>query len=136
MAIQTTFGACLDAEVALAQLATTAWPAPTAYHVAQLLRQVRDRTRAFEDQRSAIVTDLGAPRPPTDAEQARGILDDVIEVRPDKMRDYFAQYTELRARPTTIDGAPLQLAELEPQAVTALTLIDLGPFLANGQPTT
>lgn len=129
-AIQTTFGACLDAEPALTQLAGQAWPIKTAYHLARLLRFVRERTRAFEDQRVAIVKDLGTPRPPTDAERARGLLEEVIEVPPDKIKEYMGSYTDLRALATDIPWGPLTLAAFgDAQQVTAAALVDLGPFL-------
>lgn len=130
MAMETTLGACLDAEASLLQLATIAWPVKTAYHIAKLIRLVRDRTKAFEAQRVTVVKDLGAPRPPNEVEKARGLTEDVIEVAPDKMQAYFTQYTELRAQATTIEWAPLTLAELEGPQIMPATLLDLGPFLA------
>jgi len=137
--ILTTLGACVDAEPALSRLAAHTWPVKTAYHIARLLKLVREESRAFEDERVKLVRALGVARPPTETEQARGLRDEVIEVPADKLKDYLQQHADLRAVPATIGWAPLtvDMIEAQTQPIPA-TDLDIGPFLlepsGNGGP--
>jgi hypothetical protein len=133
-AIHTTLGACIDAEPSLTRLAAYTWPVKTAYHLAKLVRLLREETKAFEEQRIKLVRELGTARPPTEVELTRGIRDEVIEVPPERFKDYSAQYLELRAVTTEIAWRPLSLDILEQQKepIAAADLVDLGPFLDDG----
>jgi len=129
--IETTLGACIDAEPCLSRLAAQAWPVKTAYHLAKLTRLVRVEVAAFEEQRSVLVQKFGAARPPTEAERARGAADEVFEVGADNLTAYLQQFRELRSASATIAWQPLTLTELDDAGVSVMgtDLIGLGPFL-------
>lgn len=127
-----TLGDALDAADALSRVAALPWPVATAYHMSKLLRLLRAEVAIFEEQRVAAVREFGVPRDPTPEERARGSAPQIIQVPPDKMRDYVGKVKALHQVRVTIDGSPLTLDELAgDQRVTGTDLAALGPLLAD-----
>lgn len=133
MAIRLTLVECLMAEPALARIASLPWPVKTAYHLSKLLRTLRREVKFFEEQRLAAVRNFGTGRTPSDEEKARGQVEDIHQVQPDRMGEYVARYRELEQLPIQIDLYPITLEQLAgDQRVTGTDLADLGPLLEQG----
>ncbi len=132
-AIETTLGALVTAEAALARLAGRQLPIKTAYHVAKLVRLVRAETEHYHAQRTAFIKELGASRDPTPAEKAAGSTE-VFEVKSENVQDFQKRMTELDALAVTIAWGPIDLATLGAIEIVAFDLVQLEPLLT-GTPT-
>lgn len=129
MTIETTLGACVDAEPALSRIATQRFSATTAYRLATLLRLLRVEVQQFDAQRVALVKEFGTSRPPTAAEVAAGASgDEVVQVPPAHVPAFNARWRELRDVPVTVAAGPITLADLDGREVTPMDLFELGAF--------
>ena len=135
-AITLTLGECLDAEAALGRIAALPWPAKTAYDMAKLLRLLRAETKIFEQQRVALIKELGEGRPPTADEVARGATgEDVFQVPPARMAAYVEKYRALRDVQVALEWRALTLAQLtDGHPLAGTDLLELGPLLQDTPP--
>jgi hypothetical protein len=119
--IQTTLGALVQAEPAIATIAAMLLSAKSAYHVAKLARLVATETRHFHTSRDAIIQELGTARDGGGA-----------ELKPDAEAwpAFVARVTELAAVEVTLPWGPITLAMLGDAPVSAQVLVALGPLLA------
>jgi hypothetical protein len=136
MAVQLTLGECVDAEAALGRLAALPWPPKTAYDMAKLLRLLRAETKIFEQQRVALIKELGEGRPPTADEVARGATgEDVFQVPQARMPAYLERYRALRDVQVALDWRALTLAQLaDGHRLAGTDLLELGPLLQDDPP--
>lgn len=133
--IQTTIGALVEAEPALAKLATLKLDAKTRYHVVKLARLVSQEVREhFTEPRNEAVKEYGAEREPTESEKVTFGPQKVTEVRPEHKPQFFARVNELAAVPVTIPWGPLTTAMVDSCTdVTAADLLALGPLFDMGE---
>ena len=128
--ITTTLAVLLDAEPALAVLEQLLLPAKTAYHIAKLTRLVTVETQIFKTRREALIRELGAERPTTDAERAQGAGPTTTQVTPANWDVYVAKANELAEVEVEIAWRPLTVAQLDGATVRPSDLRHLGPLLA------
>lgn len=128
--ITLSLGALVNAEPALSRLGTQRLPAKTAYQVAKLIRKVADDTKHFQGQRNALIKELGADRPATDAEKATGSGETVTEVTVENRPAFFARLQELADVSVDLDATPVDLATLG--EISPADLIALGPLVTGG----
>jgi len=129
--IDTTLGALTLAGEPLARLTMLRLPAAGAYHVARLARLVDAEVKAVQEQRNAVIKELGAARPATEAERAAGLDAEVIEVLGEHRAEFNQRMIELAAVPTTLNANRVQLtfAALNGCTITAADLLALEPFI-------
>jgi hypothetical protein len=131
MPITTTLGTLVQAaEPALTNLAKIRLPAKTAYHIAKLLRAVREETAHFHAERNALVERWGDERDATPIEQKDLGAARLRAVRPEHIAEFVAAVEELSALTVEIAVAPLTLEALGAIDVPAADLLALGPLLA------
>jgi hypothetical protein len=117
----------MEAHTALGRLAQQPLPIRTAYAVARLLRALAPDATEFQQQRTALITRLGAPRPPRPEEPQGG---DVIEVTPANQPEFQRTMAELLAVEVQIDHAPVHLnGGSATISVTAADLLALESFV-------
>lgn len=119
--IHTSLGTLAQAEAALQRLAAQRLPVKAAYHLAKLCTLVRTELKVFEEQRLAIVKELGVAGPAALGQES-------WQVAPDRMPDFTARITELVAIPVTIAWGPFDLSPLAID-ITAEDLLALGPLV-------
>lgn len=120
--IQTTLGALVNAESALAPLCALKLSAKSAYHMKKLAQLVAGETKHFNAERDALIKELGTKRD-----------DGNFELTPDndQMPTFVTKVTELAAVPVEIPWGPITLAMLADERVSAQDLAALGPLLAD-----
>lgn len=121
MTIQTTLGALVQAEPALAPICALKLSAKAAYHVKKLAALVAIETAHFHTERNALITEIGILR-----------ADGVSEIQPDSpaFQAFVTRVTELAAVDVTIPWGPITLAMLGDEKVSAAELTALGPLFA------
>lgn len=111
--IETTIGALVRAEPVLARLGELRLAAKVSYHVMKLARLTAAETTHFEQQRIALVRELGAPRADGEVEIARDGPAWPEFVR--RLHEHGAVSVTLAWRPLTLtmlDGVEISAAEL------------------------
>jgi hypothetical protein len=128
--IETTIGALVEAEPALARLASVKLDAKTRYHIVKLAKLVTAETRAhFYEPRQALFCELGVERPPTGAERAKNGPDPVLEISPLNVPEFKARLADLASVPVTLPWGPVTSTMLEPYPeFTGADCLALGPL--------
>jgi hypothetical protein len=130
MAIEMTLEECAIAEAALARLSALVWPIRTAYHMSKLLRLMRAELRVAEQERLALVKELGCERPTNEMERNSGMGHRIIEVPSEKMDEFQDRRQAIVNQTLRLDWAPLTLDEFGEQKVSAIDIADLGPVFS------
>jgi hypothetical protein len=121
MPIYTTLGVLMTADPALTAIGTLKLSAKSAYHVMKLQRLVAQETRHFQQQRNAVIEELGTPL------EGGGFT-----ILPDSAHwsTYVTRVQELAAVSVEIPWSPVTLEMFGEEPVSAQTLTALGPLLA------
>lgn len=121
--LQTTLGDLVAAEEALSRVAALKLPVKSAYHVAKLVRLVREETRVFHEQRDAFIRELG------EASVANAHGEQTITVKPANWPEFQKRIRELAAIAVTIAWGPLTLDMFGEESIAAADLLALGPLV-------
>ena len=124
-----TFAQLLAAEPVLNRLASERTTAQTRYALAQVVGAVREATAYFQQEREALVKELGAERPTTPAEQETGPAGTVWEVSPEHIPAFVERVRELVNVEVELKVTPLPLKALDAIALSADELLALQPLL-------
>lgn len=128
--IQTTLGALVQAEPALAPICALKLSARSAYHLKKLAQLVAIETTHFHTERNALIKELGTARP----DGGFGIEPTIAFEENPQFAAFLRRVTELAAVEVTIPWGPLDLAMLGDEKVSAAELAALGPLLADPDP--
>lgn len=134
--ITTTLGVLVEAEMALARIASVRLPVKAAYHVAKLCTLVRAELRPFHEQRQAHIKELGEERDPTPAEAAQNMGQRVMAVTPKNWPEFERRMAELVAIEVSLRYGPIDLASFVAVEVSAGDLMALGPLVVFEEATT
>lgn len=120
-------GQLVQAEGALTRLGAERLPALAAYRVARLIRAADAELSLYRERRDALIRELGAERPPTDAEQAAGAVGPVFAVKPEAIQTFVQQLQPLEALEITLPVAPVPIETLG--TITVADAVALGPLV-------
>lgn len=124
--IETTLGVLVDAEPTLHRIARQeVTSAKVRYHLARLVQQVGDATKAWHVARADLFQTLGIERDSRTPEE-RAMGPTVRQITPGSMPEFRRQLEELNATAVTVAWGPVRSEDL-PHA-TAAELVALGPL--------
>lgn len=129
--IQTTLGALVNAEPALAYLAGIRMSATVAHHIRTILRIVRVETADFTTQRNALIQELGEERDATPEEAQATGQTRLHAVLPANYQAFSDRLQELASVPVDLPVRPLTLEDLGSVELSARDLDLLGPFVVD-----
>lgn len=129
--VVTTLGQLLEAQVALARLSAKPLPTKQAYHIAKLARLVAQEVDLFNQQRNALIKELGDERDPTAVEQAAGQIGRVMQVKTEHQAAFFTRAKELADLEVTIPWRAINLAEIENLVISAADINALGALVTD-----
>jgi hypothetical protein len=116
-----TLGELVDAEPALGRLLEVRLSAQLAYNVAKLSKVVQKETKHFQEQRDALIRELGEPVP----DDPNG----AVRVTMANTPDFLRRVQELAAVETTLTVVPLKLADLP--EMTGSDVLKLGALITD-----
>jgi len=137
--IETTLGALVEAEPALAKLAAVKLDAKTRYHAVKLMKLVTAETKEhFYEPREVASKELGIKtRMPTPAERALFGPDKfMLDGTPERIAAFNARLKDLSGVPVVIPWGPVTSSMLEPYPeYTGADMLALGPLCVLDEPT-
>lgn len=126
--IKLTLRELLDAQPALARLATEKMPVKVAYQVARMLKAVQPDVDEFLAQRNKLIKQYGMAREPLSAQERETHGAEVIEVMAENLDAYRRDIEALTGMDITVDREPLVLTDVE--RITPADLLALGSLIA------
>jgi len=105
-------GQLVQAEEVLNTIGKQSVSIKTAYHLAKLMKLVKEETSIYHLKREEFIKELGEKREPTKEELAKGVNGEIFEVAKDKIPEFVKQINELSEISVTIDKWLLLTLEL------------------------
>ena len=112
MPLTITLGALTNAEPVLNELARAKRPAKARYHLSRLITQVRSELQHFQQEREALIKELGEERDPTPLEVKAGQMGKLTAVTPANIPEFIKRLNELAAVEVELDDKWLLTADL------------------------
>ncbi len=131
MAIHVTLGQLTQLAPALGRLTAIHRPSQLVYHIVKLVKLIQPELKHYEEKRNELLKKYGVEREPTPEEATQLGLTPILEVTdPEKIKQFYAEHTELIAVRVELAWSPIKLSALADASISAGDILALEPILS------
>ena len=96
-------GQLVQAEEVLFSISKQPVTIKTAYHIAKLMKSIKEETSIYHSKREELIKEMGEKRDPTKEEMGKGISGEIFEVTKERLPEFIEKMKELNEIDITVD---------------------------------